>query len=52
MTAAEENKLSTIIGKIEMLQAVTRDEALRGRLQTAKSELIRASQECSRARAA
>jgi hypothetical protein len=42
MTAAENNKLETIITKIELLQMTTKDGALKGRLATAKSELIRA----------
>jgi hypothetical protein len=43
MTQAESKKLDTIIGKIEALQVVTKDQKLQDRLQSAKNELIRAS---------
>lgn len=48
MTAAEFKKLETIIAKIETLQGQTADPNAKGRLQSAKSELIRLTQEVRR----
>ena len=45
MTQAETKKLETILGKIEALQAQTSSAVLRDRLQSAKSELLRAYSE-------
>ena len=41
MTQIEIKKLHTIIGKIESLQILTKNEDAKERLQSAKNELIR-----------
>ena len=42
MTLSDQKKLSVILAKIENLEQQTRDDELRARLGTAKTELIRA----------
>ena len=48
MTRQETQKLHTILAKVESLENQTDDRAARGRLNAAKSELLRCLSECGK----